>query len=106
MAGVAAAVATTAKAAIATTELGTKPHGKRNNCAQSATRRSSMIPRIVSPSRQTRPNAPRDGAPNAETDRDRGLKIMTQHYENGLVKINLSILTPVHNYWTPLASQA
>ncbi len=43
---------------------------KAKNSAQTATRRSSTIPRIVSPSRQTRPNAPRDGAPNGRTDRD------------------------------------
>jgi hypothetical protein len=66
-------------------------HGKINNSAQTATRRSSMILRIVSLSRQTRPNAPRDEAPNTETDRDRGLKITIQHYENGLVKINPKI---------------
>ena len=70
------------------TVIGTKPHGKRKSSALTATRKSSTIPRIVSPSRPTRTNAPRDGAPNAETDRDRGPKIMTQHYENGLIKIN------------------
>jgi len=46
------------------------------------------IPRIVSPSRPTRTNTPRDGGPNAETVRDRGPKTMTQHYEIGLIKIN------------------
>jgi len=61
---------------------------KEKNSALTATRKSSMIPRIVSPSRPTRTNAPRDGGPNAETDRDRGPKIMTQHYKNGLIKIN------------------
>jgi len=67
-----------------------KPHGKRKNSALTATRKLSTIPRIVSPSRPTRTNAPspRDGGPNAETDRDRGPKIMTQHYEDVLIKIN------------------
>ena len=68
-----------------------KPHGRRKNSAQTATRRSSTIPRIVSPSRQTKPNAPRDGAPNARTDRDWGPKIMMQHYKIGSVKINHQI---------------
>ena len=48
-----------------------------------ASRRLSTIPRIDSPSRKTRPNSPRDGTSNAETDRDRG--------QNGLVKINHTI---------------
>ena len=62
---------------------------KEKNSARTATRWSSTIlRRSVSPLRQTRPNAPRDGAPNATTDRDRGPKIITQHYENGLAKIN------------------
>jgi hypothetical protein len=43
----------------------------------------STIPQIVSPLRQTRTNAPRDGASNAKTDRDQGPTIMTQHYKNG-----------------------
>ena len=77
-----------AKAMTVTAVIGTKPHGKRKNSALTATRKSSTIPRIVSPLRPTRTNAPRDGAPNAETDRDQGPKIMTHHYENGLIKIN------------------
>jgi len=88
VAAVMAAAAEKAKATTATTVIGTKPHGKRKNFALTATRKSSTIPRIVFPSRSTRTNAPRDGAPNAETDRDWGPKIMTQHYENGLIKIN------------------
>jgi len=84
----AAAAAEKTKATTATTVIGTKPHGKRNNSALTATRKSSMIPRIVSSSRPTRTNSPRVGGPNAVTDRDRGPKIMTQHYKNGLIKIN------------------
>ena len=45
---------------------------KEKNSALTATRKSSMLPQIVSPSRPTRTNAPREGGPNAETDRDRG----------------------------------
>jgi len=84
VAATAVVAAEKAKATTATTVLGTKPHGKRKNSALTATRKSSTIPQIVSPSRPTRTNAPRDGGPNAEIDRDRGPKIMTQHYENGL----------------------
>jgi hypothetical protein len=80
------AAAAKEKAAAATTVIGTKPHGRRKNSAQNATRRSSTIPRIVSPSRQTKPNAPRDGAPNARTDRDWGPQITMQHYKIGSVK--------------------
>ncbi len=76
------------KAEAATTVISTKHHGKRKNSAQTATRRSSTILWIVSPSRQTKTNAPRDGASNAKTDRDRGPKIITQHYKNGSLKIN------------------
>jgi hypothetical protein len=71
--------------------ISTKPHGKRKNSAQTATRRLSTIPQIVSLLRQTRTNAPRDGASNAKTDRDWGHKIMTQHYANGFVKINYHV---------------
>ncbi len=61
---------------------------KEKNSALTATRKLSTIPRNVSPLRPTRTNAPRVGGPNAETDRERGPKIMTQHYENGLIKKN------------------
>ncbi len=76
--------------AVATTAVGTKSHGKRKNSAPTARRWSSTIPRSVSPSKRTRTNAPRDGAPNAGSDRDQGPRIMMQ-YQNGLVKINLNI---------------
>ncbi len=36
-------------------------------------------PTSVSPSKRTRTNAPRDGAPNVGNDRDRGPRIMTQY---------------------------
>jgi hypothetical protein len=62
---------------------------KEKNSALTATKKLTTIPRIVSPSRPTRTNAPRDGALNAETGRDRGPTIKTQHYGNELIKINL-----------------
>ena len=74
-----AAEAAEAKAAAAAKAVGTKPHGKRKNYAPTATRWSSMILQCVSLSRQTRANAPQDGAPNAGNDRDWGLRIMTQY---------------------------
>jgi hypothetical protein len=86
----AAAVAAEAKAAAATAAVGTKPHGKRKNSAPNATKWLSTILRSFSPSRGTRTNAPRDGAPNAGNDRDRGPRIMTQN-QNGFVKINLNV---------------
>ncbi len=79
MAAAAAAAAAEAKAAAASAVVGTKPYRKRKHSAPTATRWSSTTPRSVSPSRRTRTNTPRDGAPNAGNDRDRGPKIMTQY---------------------------
>ena len=62
-----AAAAAEAKAASASTAVGTKPHGKRKNSAPTARRWSSTILRSVSPSKRTRTNTPRDGAPNGMT---------------------------------------
>jgi hypothetical protein len=39
----------------------------------------STIPQSVSPSKRTRTNASRDGAPNMGNDRDRGPRIMMQY---------------------------
>ncbi len=78
-AGAAAAAVAEVKAAVATMAVGTKTHGKRKNSAPTARRWSSMIPRSVSPSKRTRTNSPRDGAPNVRNDRDRGPRIMTQY---------------------------
>jgi hypothetical protein len=104
---VAVAAVAEAKAATATVAVGTKTHGKRKNSAQTATSWSSTIPRSVSASRQTRSNAPQDEAPNTGNDRGPG----SQDYDAVLKWISknkpqrLSILTPLRNYWTPLASQ-
>jgi hypothetical protein len=78
-AAVAAAAAAAAAVAEAKVEVGTKPHGKRKNSAQTATRWSSMILQTVSPSRPTRTNVPWDGAPNTGDDRNRVPKIMAQY---------------------------
>ena len=101
------AEAAEAKAAAATTAVGTKHHGKRQNSAPTATKWSSMILQPVSPSRRTRTNAPQDGAPNVGNDRDWGPRIMTQYYI-GSVKINHNVyqhLLPGTIIRTPLASQ-
>jgi hypothetical protein len=90
-----------------TTVIGTKPHGKRKNSALTATRRLPMTMRIVSPSRQKdkRPKGWGTKHGNWQGPGSQDNDAALQDWISNNKPPNLSMLTPVRSYWTPLACQ-
>jgi hypothetical protein len=104
-----AKAAAAAAAVVAAVVAAETPPSVRVKFSQIATNGYYISLRSVSPWKQTKTNAPRDGRQSLQLDRGRGCKkVATQIYKNGIVKTNrndLLNIVPLCNYWIPLASQ-